>query len=238
MRYQYLDILRWLCILLMVVFHLNYSLVHIFDSEILNFSEIFWNMLWRVAAIWFITIAGASYFLASQKYTGQELQLKYIKYAGVLFCISLGITATTYVLIPEQLIVFGILHFFAVSFLLLPLVTRIQYGAIITLLFLLLVSVMFEKQVQNSYAFPLWFYNSDFRSADYYPLVPYFWYMLGWYLMAQTWKKYNFLSLLHLKRKLYFYEKCLSMLGKKSLMIYLIHQPIIIGVIWSIIGYM
>lgn len=83
MRFQRLDILRGIAIVLMVLFHLNYSLVNIFGIEFLNFSEIFWYILGKISAIGFITIAGISFFLAEKKY-GKDLWKKYWKYSVVL----------------------------------------------------------------------------------------------------------------------------------------------------------
>jgi len=234
MRYQYIDILRGLCILLMVLFHLNYSLVHIFGLDILNFSEIFWYILGKFSALWFMSIAGISYFLASQKYSTQELQAKYLKYAGVLGIIALGITLWTYVFIPQQLIVFGILHFFAFSFFLLPYITRTYLRTSLSLLVIVLISVISEKQVENEYLFPFWFYSESFISADYYPLFPYILWILWWYIFAATLKKYDILIYFHLRRNLVSPEKILSHIWKNSLVIYLIHQPIIIFFIWLI----
>lgn len=235
MRYQYLDILRWLCIFLMVLFHLNYSLVHIFGIETLNISQNFWYVVGRVSALWFMIISGVSYYLASKKYSAKQLQQKYLKYSWALAVIALAITLVTYLLIPEQLIVFGILHLFAVSFFLLPLVTSSKISSAISLIIIILAIFFLEKQVSNGYLFPLWMYNSDFRSADYYPLIPYFWYILGWYFIAQICDRYNMLRILHIKRNLYLPERVFSYIGKKSLIIYIIHQPIIVWIICVLI---
>ncbi len=238
MRYQYLDILRWLCILLMILFHLNYSLVNIFELDFLNFSESFWYVLWRVSALWFMMISGGSFYLASQKYSAAQLQKKYLKYAWVLAVIAIGITLVTYVFAREQLILFGILHLFAVSFFLLPFMVRFRYWVFISLVVVLVIWLLFDTQTELRYLFPLWFYSSDFRSADYYPLMPYFWYVLAWYVLAQMLEKYNLMQVFALNRKLIFPEKILSWLGKRSLIIYIIHQPIIIAALWSILTFM
>jgi len=202
MRYQYLDILRWICIVLMVLFHLNYSLVNIFDIHFLNFSETFWYVVWRVSALWFMMISWASFYLASKKYSAAQLQNKYISYGWVLAIIALGITLGTYFFMPDQLILFGILHFFAVSFFLLPFISRVRYWAILALFAIAIITQLWDTQVSNAFMFPLWFYNSDFRSADYYPLIPYFWYILWWYLIAGIGDRYNLLRVLQIERAL------------------------------------
>lgn len=58
---------RGVAILLMVLFHINYSLVNIFGIEFFNFSELFWYIVGKISAIGFIFIAGISFFLAGEK---------------------------------------------------------------------------------------------------------------------------------------------------------------------------
>jgi uncharacterized membrane protein len=168
----------------------------------------------------------------------RELQIKYLKYAWVLAILALTITIGTYFLFPEQLILFGILHLFAMSFLILPFITRRHTWAIFSLLIIISIWYFWEKRVSSEYLFPLWFYSDGFTSADYYPLIPYFGYILWGYLLADLWERYNVLRFLALERKLTFPERILSCMWKKSLLIYLIHQPLIIWVIWLYIKYL
>ena len=228
MRYQYLDILRWFAIVLMILFHLNYSLVYIFDSNILNFSEIFWFILWKISALWFITIAWASFYLASEKYTQTELTEKYVKYALVLAVCSGAITLGTAVFFPSQLILFGILHFFAVSFAILPFIARSKSLAIFIIILIWSIYLAVPQVVDTKVLFPFGFIPLGFYSADYYPLLPYFLVILLWYLWAEFLSKNKLLQYFHISRDLNKIEKTLSFIGKRSIMIYLIHQPIII----------
>jgi len=228
MRYQYIDILRGVCIVLMVVFHFNYSLIHIFWVEFLNFSEIFWFTVWKTAALWFMTIAGISYFLASRKYPPSELRKKYMKYAAVLWVIALWISGITYLIIPDQLILFGILHFFAISFLILPVITRNFIVTSASLIFIIWVWNFIPEWVESEYLFPFWFVSPNFSSADYYPIIPYLWMILMWYIVWVLGEKYWYMKLFHVSRSLNTLEKLFSNIWKKSLLIYLIHQPVII----------
>ena len=166
MRLQWIDTLRCSAIVLMVLFHLNYSLVHIFDLEILNFSESFWFFLGKISALSFIFLAGFSCFLAEQKY-GKEVQKKYLRYAVILWCFALLISFFTYFLFPEQFIAFGILHFFALSFLLLPYFTRFWYWLISLAGAIILSGAYFLPVVESALFFPLGFRTADFFSADY-----------------------------------------------------------------------
>ena len=83
MRIERLDILRGVAIVMMVVFHLNYSLVNIFSIDILNFSDNFWYIVGKSSAILFIVIAGFSFFL-SEKKSPEKIVRKYFLYMLVL----------------------------------------------------------------------------------------------------------------------------------------------------------
>lgn len=231
MRLQWIDILRWSAIVLMVLFHLNYSLVHIFDSEILNFSESFWFFLGKISALSFIFLAGFSYFLAEQKY-GKSVKQRYFRYVCILGFLALCISFFTYFLFPKEFIAFGILHFFALSFLLLPYFTRLWYWLIPLAGVIIIYGIYFLPVVEAAFFFPLGFRNTEFFSADYYPLFPYFGVLLLGYVGAFFSSQYGFLKYLSLSRKMYFWERGLIYLGKRSLLVYLIHQPIIIWVLF------
>lgn len=229
MRYQYLDILRWLAIVLMILFHLNYSLVYIFGNEILNFSEVFWYTLGKISALGFMFISGMSFYLASQKYSREELTEKYLKYALILALCAGSITLVTALFFPEQLILFGILHFFALSFALFPFVTRSKFLITLTIIASISIYLYFPPRIDSWFLFPLGFVPSNFYSTDYYPLIPYFSVILFWYLWGEFLSKNKLLRYLHVARELNFVEKMLSYVGKHSLMVYLVHQPVILG---------
>lgn len=234
LRYQYFDILRWIAIVLMVLFHLNYSLVHIFESEILNISDSFWYILGKISALGFINISGASYYLASQKYSNKKLTKKYIHYSLILALCAGSITLVTAVFIPSQIILFGILHFFALSFLLLPFITRTKLRIYIIMLFLWIFYFLTQETVNSWFLFPAWFVPKGFYSADYYPLIPYFGVILLWFLWAEFLAKKNLIHFFHISREMTLWEKILSQAGKHSLLIYLIHQPVILTVLFLI----
>ncbi len=228
MRYQYLDILRWIAILLMILFHLNYSLVYIFENNILNFSETFWFVLGKTSALWFMIISGVSFFLAREKY-GDEIRKKYIKYAGILALIALWITIWTALFMSSQLIVFGILHLFAVSFFLLPFIAKLEYFSGFLAIILIASWAVFPLMTNIWWLFPVGIISPEFYSADYYPLIPYFWYILLWFFVWKCMQKYKLFRYLSLWREMNALEKVLRYMGRNSLVIYVLHQPIIIA---------
>ena len=233
MRYEKIDILRGWAIVLMILFHLNYSLVHIFSIEILNFSEIFWYILWRVSVLGFMAIAWISYFLAEKKY-GKDTFKKYWKYSCILAFLAASISFTTYFSFPQQYIKFWILHFFAVSFFLLPFFSIFKYTNILIWISIIMYGIFFIPVIENKYFFFLWLRDLWFTSADYYPLIPYFGVLLlaysAWLLLDKYWK----FNIFHKTNKINILESILIYIGKRSLIIYIIHQPIIVGTIMGI----
>ena len=228
-RLPWLDILRGLAVVCMILFHLNYSLVHIFSSEILNFSASFWYMLWRVAAIMFIFVAWVSYYLAEKKY-GDQIYKKYVRYSIILALFAGNITLWTYFFFPEQLIVFGILHFFALSFLLLPYVTHVFWKSTFLLgVLIIFYGIFFISTVSSPYLFPLGWHTRDFFSADYYPLFPWFGVLLLGYSFWIFLEKYNFQWVFSFWASHSWVQKFLRFFGTRALLVYLIHQPLIIA---------
>lgn len=231
MRLEKLDILRWIAIILMVIFHLNYSLVHIFKYDVLNFSDTFWFIIWKIAVLLFIFIAGISFFLAENKY-GDKIIKKYLKVSLYLWIIAWIISISTYLFSEKLYIRFWIIHFFALSFLLMLLFRRLRYYNILLWIIIIVYGVYFLPIIENKYLYFLWFMYPWFVSSDYYAIFPYFWVMLLGYSFALYLNKIDKLDIFKLKSRKNIFYKNLEYLWKKSLIIYLIHQPIIIWFIY------
>lgn len=233
-RLPWLDILRGFAVFLMILFHLNYSLVHIFWSDILNFSEIFWYSIWKLAAITFILVSWVSFAFAEKKY-GKKIYKKYLRYTLILSLFSTIISLWTYFLFPKQFIVFGILHFFALSFLLLPYVTHfLKWFSVFAAFGVIIYGIYFLPILESSYLFPLWFHSLSFSSADYYPLFPWFGVLLLGYSFWVLVQKYNLEWIFLFWNSDRILKKYTIFLGRKALFFYLIHQPIIIFILFFV----
>ncbi len=233
MRLEKLDILRGVAIFLMVLFHLNFSLVYFGEIYILNFSYLFWWLLWKVSALLFIFIAGVSFFLAEQKYKDKVVE-KYSKMIIVLIIIAVWISLSTYLLFPEQYIRFWIIHFFALSFFLLLFCRKFRYYNILIWATIVAIWIFFTWEVNNHYFIFLGFTYPWFNSLDVYPIFPYFWVILFWYVTGLFLNDKKQLKILWTKEELSWIFLLFSKMWKKSLLIYLIHPPIITGIIYYI----
>ena len=239
-RYHLIDAIRAVAILNMVLFHLYFD-VRVFtgaSDDPLPLAADIWE---RIIGAAFILVSGVAVNFSRHGYR-----------RGIIVALcALGITAFTYWFTPELTIWFGILHFLAFAMLLTqaakPLLRRIPpvTGAAIsfglyallydlrhrtlgffTLPLLRLTDVLFQYKWLSF----LGFLSKDFSSGDYFPVLPcIFLYLFGFFLWQIIVQK---------ERDAVFCRRIpmLSGVGRHSLLIYLVHQPLLYGLCWLIFG--
>jgi uncharacterized membrane protein len=230
-RTALLDELRGLAILNMIAYHVCYDLVYIHGFDWPWFRGV-WADVWQEAiCLSFIAIAGVCTKLSNRPF---------LRAFKVCAC-ALLVTAVTLYAYPGQLIVFGILHCLGASMLLYA-VFRPPFrgmpapvGFVLALLLALatwnvtsgvLGLGTFSVELPSflygtSFLFPFGFRNAGFFSADYFPLFPYlFVFLAGGAAGALAKRLPPFARRVHIRP--------LAYLGRHSLLIYLLHQPIAI----------
>jgi uncharacterized membrane protein len=86
--------------------------------------------------------------------------------------------------------------------------------------------------IESNYLFILWFIPSNFYSADFWPLIPYFWVFQISYAISLYLYEKNILQKILSWEKKWFVYTFFKFMWKNSLLIYLIHVPIIISLIY------
>ncbi len=237
-RINIIDEVRGVCIILVVVFHTFFSMTMVFGMT--EFMDVFRIMMfWQpVLPAMFILLSGISFMLSRNN----------IKRGIILLIISTAITIILLIFMPSMVIWFGILHFLAVVNIVFGLLKKyvdnipFVFGIItFAVLFLLtynihrgyigiegLISIKLPEVLYTSdLTAPLGFYSSSFRSADYCPLLPWtFMFLIGTLLGRYVDKIPEALKKLHIKP--------LAFIGRHTLIIYIIHQPIIVGALYII----
>ena len=144
------------------------------------------------------------------------------------------LTAVTRVFLPERYILFGILHFFGVSAILAyPYLRLKEANLLMALLFLIPGYWLGTRTFGFSTLIWLGFRPEHFQALDYFPVFPWFgMILLGIYLGNSLYAggiRQFAVPALESSGAV----KGFSWLGKHSLFIYFIHQPLFLALLWT-----
>lgn len=212
-----LDLLRGFALILMIYFHIVYDLKEIFHYAV-SYETGLNYYIGKAAGVLFIFIAGVSSTLSRSN------ALRALK----ILSLAVAITLVTHLYNPDMGVKFGILHFLGVSMLTAPLA---QKGHPYLLLVLGIVTLavspyVLALPVSHNHYFPLGLTTPSFISADYYPLLP--WYGVFLFGLAAGRAFYRKKTSLF---KFSLPENIISKAGSRTLVIYLLHQPVILLVL-------
>lgn len=213
-----IDFFRGIAIILMVLFHLIVDLKDFYGFSF-EYLQGFWYYEGKLSAVMFIILAGISTGFSKNVF---RHGVKVLGWGMVL-------TLITYFYNPTTYIRFGILHLIGVSLIVYSLFSKIRFGvlAFCAIVILLIGNMFIYKEVTTPYLFPFGLITADFISIDYYPLLPWSGIFL-WGAVAGR--------ILYSRRQSLLIRICsfdtITILGRNSLMIYLIHQPIILAVLY------
>ncbi|MBI5036914.1 DUF1624 domain-containing protein [Candidatus Micrarchaeota archaeon] len=226
LRVWEIDAFRGAAMVLMVVFHFFFDLNYLglasfslYDGPLL--------LLQRATAFLFLSLVGVSLVLAR---TGGVTLWRNVKRAMFLAAVALFITLATWVYPHNGFIVFGVIHLIAVSVLLGFFFVR--FSALLNLLFGSLAFALgfLVSSVPVSFPWLVWlgFKFPGFYTLDFYPLLPWFGLVLFGIAFGKTFYAER-KSLLQPVPSL----KPLAFLGRHALALYLIHQPVLFGLLFA-----
>ena len=235
MRFWEIDSLRGIAIILMVVSNFLTDVVFFGIYQIDIYSG-FWLVFARLVVSMFILLAGVSLTLSYSKVRTKkpgEIRKKYFLRGAKIFGWGLAITLVTWVFIRENFVLFGILHLIGFSIIFGQFLLRSRY------LNLLLGSAFILAGLYlQGFAFGFWWLTwlglrpEGFFSVDYVPVLPWFGvFLIGLFLGSTLYPegKRGFRIRDFSSSRLI---APLSFLGRNSLKIYLVHQPVLILLLW------
>ena len=237
-RCALLDELRGLDLISMMLYHGMWDLVYLFGVSAPWYGS--WQgELWQQSICWvFILLSGFCVPLGHHT----------LRRGATVFGAGVLVTAVTLLFMPEDRVVFGVLTLLGSAMLLTgllePLLQKVPPAAglvVSAVLFALtyhaadhylgigaLRLALPESLYANYFTAYLGFYPEGFFSTDYFPLVP--WLFLFWcsYFLHGVVGRTRMEPL---RRSV-----CapLGWMGRHSLVLYLLHQPVIFGVLWVI----
>lgn len=235
-----LDTIRGITLLSMMLYHTCWDLVFLFGKKIPGYSGL-GGYVWQQSICWtFILLAGFCWSLGSH----------HLKRGLIVFGSGILITFVTLLVMPESRVIFGVLTLIGSCMLLLIpmekllLKLRAEIGlAGSFLLFLLFRNVntgylgsgnwnilkLPDGFYENLFTTYLGFPQKGFFSADYFSLLPWFFlFLTGFYL-------YQLVQKNHMMEKLFSWRvPGFDVIGRHSLLIYLLHQPVVFGISWML----
>lgn len=235
-RFWEIDALRGIAIILMVLFHFIYDLVF-FDVLQIDVRSGLVLYIGRSAAILFVFLVGVSLTLSysRNKLSGSQISFKkYLKRGFHIFLWGLVFTMGSWLLFPNEVIIFGILHFIGVAIILsYPLLEYRLPNLVGGLMILLLGKLVESFTVDFSWLVWLGFTPANFQTLDYFPLLPWFGVtMLGIFIGNSLYPDYQRkYEIIDLSSNWLIYV--LEIMGKKSLAIYIVHQPILVFLLYA-----
>ena len=239
-HYGALDTLRGLCVISMVLYHAMYDLVYLKGFPAPWYGD--WpGYLWQQSICWtFILLSGMCW----------QLSRHHVKRGLLLVGCGAAISLITWLAMPSQRILYGVLNLLGLSALLLIPLDKLfrKVPAWAGLGGALLLFALTKNVSRGSLGFeglvlcplPEWLYATDlfavagfpsptFWSTDYFPLLPWFFLFCAgyflWGLLSQSERAKELLAP---------GVRPLSFLGRHSLIIYLAHQPVLMGVFLAV----
>lgn len=221
-----LDALRGFCIVCVIFAHFMFDLVYFLGKQV-DFPPLY-TFIQQYGGAIFVVLSGCCATLGSRSFR-----------RGVLvFGCGMLITLVTFgmyrmgMAASDVVVKFGVLHLLGVCMMLYPLLKKLPTTAL-SVLAAAIVAIGYAIQGMRfsvRWLFPLGFVYPGFTSSDFFPLLP----QLGWFLLGIVIGR----TLYHEKRTLlpgtaqdFFLFRFFQWCGRQSLWIYLLHQPVVYGLI-------
>jgi uncharacterized membrane protein len=239
-RIHTMDELRGFAVLCMVFYHAFYTMAFLFNIPLGRTLLLFFEPAEPYFAGLFIVISGIS----------SQLSHSNLVRGVKLFAVALVISAATLLVVPQEGIRFGILHFLAVCMILFGLLQPFfkRIPLLLGLACAALLCVLTWNLGEGFFGFPggwkvpvpgppyglQFFYpNPALRgipySADYFPLLPWIFVFLGGTFLGRYAAKGLFPKMMYVRR-----VPALSFLGRHALAVYVLHQPLIYAAVWGV----
>lgn len=237
-RIYALDELRGVCVFCMVIYHALYTAAFLFSIEYAVYLFRLFTPAEPFIAAAFIIISGIS----------SQLSRNNFKRSLPILAAAAIVSLATYFVMPKSMIYFGILHFlglsilifsfakryidkipFAVALVIFPLLFFATYGIKDNVLGINSDFGIALPHPSTDYFLIFGFVSDSFSSADYFPLLPWFFAFLFGTALGRLAKDGKFPKFMYKKR-----SRILSYIGTHAFLIYILHQPVIYGLLYLI----
>lgn len=229
-RIHAMDELRGFAVLCMIFYHAFYSAAFLLNWQWGYTLLTFFEPAEPYFAGLFILISGISSQLSHSNL------IRGVK----LLAVALGVSLVTGFFMPDQIIRFGILHMLSVCMIAFGLLQKpfrhvpavlgvLAFAALFALLYGFQGAFGITTTFHTQFLFPSSVPDGRLYSADYFPLIPWIFLFFCGTFLGRFAKAGLFPKFLYPSR-----VPALSFLGRHALLIYILHQPVIYGVMLAI----
>jgi uncharacterized membrane protein len=235
-RFWEIDVVRTVAIIIMITFHalyiLNYLGIDIHNTGFPGSYHGFWWWIARVNTGIFIFLAGVSLTISQAR---KSRRMSSFMLRGLrIFGWGMAITLITWLILSTEHVRFGILHFFGIAFILGPFFLRFRFINLIVGAALMAIGIyLVEQRIFVDFPWLLWLMPYNFRTLDYWPLLPWFGLLLvgmffGKILYPQGNRRF------HIPEISNPVASAVMLLGRHPLVMYIAQWPILIGVLFAL----
>ncbi len=229
------DSARGIAVLAMIFFHFMWDLQFFGLTSVDVFSPP-WQLFARAIGSAFMFVMGVSLTLDAARYKGDARQIwkRNLKRGLIVFGAGMLVTLATLAVVGNEFVRFGILHLAGVSIVLAtPFVNRRARFPLIAGIVLIAAGFLFGRlSAPYPWLIPLGIREAGVEMVDYYPLVPWF----GVVLLGVAFGAWAYPN----KQRRFAVPdwgnaapaRFLQFAGRHSLAIYLLHQPILVALIF------
>lgn len=240
-RYGVLDALRGFSMISMVLYHAMYDLVAIYGLDVRWYFDAPGHIWQQSICRTFIFLSGICFgFSRSPIKNGIRISL----------C-GLAVSLATFIFMPSQMVIMGVLSLLGASVLLMIPLSRVLGKKPWLSFFVMVLLFVITRDINSGYlsifgaarlSLPTWVYSvplgfiigfvpSGFYSSDYFSLMPWFFlFAAGHSFWVAMKKNERFCLLLQGEVPL------LSAIGRHSLIVYMLHQPVIMAFCMLLLG--
>jgi uncharacterized membrane protein len=214
-----LDVLRGIAVVLMVFFHFGFDLAEFGYASYETTVDMEWKVFRAVILSMFLLAVGMSSYLA---YANGVNKKKLFKNLFKLSLVSLVISIGSYVAFPHSWIYFGVIHFIVLAIPLSLVFLKVPRIALVLGLILMISYPLGYLHMDYLHSLGVEYLHIPSFTVDVVSLSPWFGMVLiGIFVMHK--------HIFNIKLSHNAFMQKMAFLGKHSLLIYLVHQPILFG---------
>lgn len=231
-RLDAIDVLRGIAIAMMIVFHFSFDLTMFNLSQQNFYDDPFWLNFRVVIVSTFLSVMGASLYIAHHRHI---IAQKFFKRLLLLLAAAIAVSIASYIMNKNRFIYFGILHFIALASIIGLVFIRFYWLNLLLGIAVIVLDRLVQAEFFNAIQWQ-WIGLMTVKplTDDYVPLIPWF----GVVLLGMFFARWGILekniAFMSDWRATHPLARLLGFAGKHSLLIYLLHQPLFIGILYTV----